>query len=138
MTNIKWSETDIAEAAGRVQRAVVSQVKRGQRTRRIGITAGIALVGVLGIGAATTALPPQTKGEIGAAAPYVADVHACLAAEGWNVWLADSSDGQIWDRTIHFSVSGYDNLSFADDIDTCRADVAAEAGVSTADVIGLP
>jgi hypothetical protein len=137
MTNTNWSDTDLDAAAGRVEHALSRQLRGRQRLRRGAMVAGVAALGVTGIAAASTLLPPQTKGEVYAAAPYVASVSSCLEDAGWNVWTAPSGGPGPAADSIHFSVNGHEQLRFADDIDRCRADVARTAGVDLMEVVGL-
>ena len=138
MTNTNWTETDLDAAAGRVERALSRRLRTRRRLHRGGVAAGIAVLGVTGVAAASALLPPQTKGEVGAGAPYVAAVSSCLDAAGWNVWIAPAGSG-LGDgaRSVHFSVDGRQQLRFADDIDRCRADVARSRGVDVMEVVGL-
>jgi hypothetical protein len=137
MTHTNWSDTDLDAAAGRVEHASSRRLRGRQRLRRGAMAAGVAALGVTGIAAASTLLPPQTKGEVYAAAPYIASVSSCLEDAGWNVWTAPADGPAPTADTIHFSVNGYEQLRFADDIDRCRTDVARMAGVDLMDVIGL-
>lgn len=137
MTNTNWSNTDLDAAAGRIEHALSRKLRGRQRLHRGGITAGVVVLGVTSVAAASTLLPPQTKGEVNGAAPYISAVSSCLKTAGWNVWLAPSDGLDPAADSIHFSVNGYEQLHFADDIDRCRADVARANSVDMMDVIGL-
>jgi hypothetical protein len=137
MTSTNWSQTDLDTAAGRVENALSRRLRGRQRLRRGAVTVGVVALGVTGIAGASTLLPPQTKGEVYAAAPYIASVSSCLEDAGWNVWTAPSGGPDPATDSINFSVNGHEQLRFADDIDRCRTDVARTAGVDLMDVIGL-
>jgi len=64
-------------------------------------------------------------------------VSSCLEDAGWNVWTAPAGGPDPAADSIHFSVNGYEQLRFADDIERCRTDVAHTAGVDLMEVIGL-
>ncbi|MBF4599304.1 hypothetical protein ITJ55_00610 [Frigoribacterium sp. VKM Ac-1396] len=137
MTNTNWSDTDLDAAAGRIEHSLSRKLRGQQRLHRGGIAAGVVVLGVTSVAAASTLLPPQTKGEVNGAAPYISAVSSCLKTAGWNVWLAPSDGLDHAADSIHFSVNGYEQLRFADDIDRCRADVARANSVDVMDVIGL-
>ncbi|GAB2968345.1 hypothetical protein [Frigoribacterium salinisoli] len=136
MTNTHWSESDLDAAAARVERSVSHRLHARRRLRRGGVAAGVVVLGVTGIAAATTLLPPQARGEIGAGAPYLGPVASCLRDAGWNVWVA-SSDGFEIGQAVHFSVDGDRQPRFAEDVDRCRDDVARATGATWTDVVGL-
>ena len=137
MTNTNWSDTDLDAAAGRVEHALSRKLRGRQRLHRGGMAAGVVVLGVTSVAAASALLPPQAKGEVNGAAPYITAVSSCLETAGWNVWMAPSNGLDPTADSIHFSVNGYEQLRFADDIDRCRADVAQANGVDMMDVIGL-
>jgi len=137
MTNTNWSDTDLDAAAGRIEHALSRKLRGRRRLHRGAMAAGVAVLGVTGVAAASALLPPQTKGEVDGAAQYISAVSSCLDTAGWNVWLAPSDGLDPTADSIHFSVNGYQQLRFADDIDRCRADVARANTVDVMDVIGL-
>jgi hypothetical protein len=137
MTNTNWSGTELDAAAGRVEHALSRKLRGRQRLHRGGMAAGVVVLGITSVAAASTLLPPQTKGEVNGAPPYITAVSSCLETAGWNVWLAPSDGLDPTADSIHFSVNGYEQLRFADDIDRCRADVARTNSVDVKDVIGL-
>lgn len=137
MTNTNWSDTDLDAAAGRIEHTLSRKLRGRKRLHRGAMAAGVIALGVTSVAAASTLLPPQTKGEVNGAAPYISAVSSCLETAGWNVWLAPSDGLDPTADSVHFSVNGYEQLRFADDIDRCRADAARANGVDVMDVIGL-
>jgi hypothetical protein len=138
MTNTNWSETDLDAAADRVGHAVSRRLRGRRRLRRGALVTGVVALGVTGVAAASTLLPPQTTGEVYAGPQYLTSVSSCLEDAGWNVWVAPTDGGPDADaETVHFSVNGREQLRFSDDIERCRIHVARGAGVDVAEVIGL-
>ncbi|MGO4104675.1 hypothetical protein AB4Y63_12030 [Leifsonia sp. YAF41] len=141
MPNHTWTETDLSAAADRVHRSVSTRIRRAKRTKHLALASGIAFLGLAGVAAASTLLPPQAKGEIGAGPEYVMAVSECLQNGSWNVWVAPAASTPWADGsadTVHFSVSGYEQVSFMDDVELCRDQVASRTGAALSDVIGLP
>ena len=135
-----WTETDLSAAADRVHSSVSTRIRRAKRTKHLALASGVVVLGLAGVAAASTLLPPQARGEIGAGSEYVMAVSECLQNGSWNVWVAPAStpwaDGPA--DTVHFSVSGYEQVSFMDNVELCRDQVASTAGVALSEVIGLP
>jgi hypothetical protein len=104
-----------------------SSLRRAARRRAVGITSAVLLIGAASTGAAILSHIPDGTYSIGTAPRYQTDFINCMARHGWTKHSTPSVSGPDY---VDFQMPQNAPKKAADDVDTCRAEIADRYGVA--------